>query len=372
MKISPFVRLHLASRQWPTGHHPDANLLVAFAERNLSRSEHAAILTHLGECPECREVLALNSAVNAEDSPRVFAKRRSTTWAWGLAVTAALVCIVISTVWWPTLYKTSPEGGGPSETIISSTPPSAAPAPLVSKAIERDTTKPKFLASGKKQASPRRDATDIMEGPPTRSLAKSPNEAEKPSELDIVPQAETTGAAPNRDLAAAQSGIAGPATQLATTTESSTIQPTPSAKPLLVPNSMFPAGHPVAPVRAFLRAPRVNGKTVWSLVASATDGKVQKSDDGGKTWHIIPVDEGTRFYALSATGPNVWVGGTDGKLFHSTDEGIHWTAISVADGDTRLNGIIIGIHAGGESITVKTDSGAIWTTDDGGMHWHHG
>ncbi len=338
-KLSPFVRLRLASLQRRPGDHPDANLLAAFAERKLSRREHASILTHLGECGECREVLALSSGVSAEDSPRVLARRSSTSWGWGLAATAALACMVMGAVSWPFLSRSSPEGTAPSKPTVGSGPLSPPPAPLVSKAIERDTAKPQLLARRKKQVSPRQNATDVVEGSDT----------------------------------AAQSSTAAAATQFVAGAQSSTTAPIPpSAKQLLLPNSMFSTARQAAPVRAFLRDSRIDEKTVWSLEESAAGGSVQKSDDGGKTWQIIPVDQGTRFYALSGSGRNVWIGGTDGKLFHSVDDGVHWTLISVSAGDRHLSGSIVGIDAHSESIVVRTDSGETWTTGDGGTHWGRG
>ena len=41
------------------GAHPDADLLTAFAEQSLPQSERASVVTHLANCGDCREVLAL-------------------------------------------------------------------------------------------------------------------------------------------------------------------------------------------------------------------------------------------------------------------------------------------------------------------------
>jgi TonB family protein len=48
--------------------HPDLNLLAAFAEHTLTEKERAAVIAHLGECADCRQLLVLaDSSGAAED-----------------------------------------------------------------------------------------------------------------------------------------------------------------------------------------------------------------------------------------------------------------------------------------------------------------
>jgi photosystem II stability/assembly factor-like uncharacterized protein len=107
------------------------------------------------------------------------------------------------------------------------------------------------------------------------------------------------------------------------------------------------------------------GNTRWNL-----DGALRKSDDGGKTWRIVPVDDRAQLYALSAAGPSVWVGGANGALFHSIDDGIEWQPVIVAADDGRLTGTITRIETRDENwVKLTTPSGA-WLSTDGGAHWH--
>src|SRR5215469_3195059 len=39
--------------------HPDADVLTAFSEHSLRKSERAEVVEHLARCAECREVVAL-------------------------------------------------------------------------------------------------------------------------------------------------------------------------------------------------------------------------------------------------------------------------------------------------------------------------
>ncbi|HTS09345.1 MAG TPA: YCF48-related protein [Candidatus Eisenbacteria bacterium] len=55
--------------------HPDANTLTAFAERNLSPVERASVIVHLGDCSECREIVALALPIAEADQPIVRAPK---------------------------------------------------------------------------------------------------------------------------------------------------------------------------------------------------------------------------------------------------------------------------------------------------------
>ncbi len=357
-KFSASVRQHLDSQQKQTGNHPKADLLIAFAERNLSRRERAAIFAHLAECPECREVLALSTGVSTHDaaSPHHLAKEGPRWWGWRLSATAAAICAVIATVWGLYFLRSSPTETSSPKAVALSRPPSA-PAPPISKAVEPAPAKPKILARRKKQVPRRQDATELAERSPSPPAAKPANDAEKPSEpvAGFAQQAEAQAAPPRPAAAPAPTSTAAPATR---------------PEDVLVPDSMFSDKARAAGLGKFRRAPRNDEQRVWRLEPSPTGGTVQRSDDGGRTWRATRVNEATQLYALSATGSNVWVGGARGKLFHSVDGGVHWTAIVVTDEDTRLTGAVIGIDVRGESITLRTDSGTTWATDDGGAHWH--
>jgi photosystem II stability/assembly factor-like uncharacterized protein len=106
------------------------------------------------------------------------------------------------------------------------------------------------------------------------------------------------------------------------------------------------------------------GNSRWTL-----DGVLRKSDDGGKTWRTVQIGEQARWYALSAAGSNIWVGGANGALFHSLNDGLEWRPVIVADGNERLTDTITRIDVHDEDwVRVKTRSGD-WLTTDGGAHW---
>ena len=56
--VPKIVRERLKAAR-PAAHHPDADMLTAFAERSLPERDRAVVLEHLGRCGDCRDVLAL-------------------------------------------------------------------------------------------------------------------------------------------------------------------------------------------------------------------------------------------------------------------------------------------------------------------------
>ena len=77
-------------------HHPEADVLTAFAERSLPEQEREIVLEHVSRCGECREVLAL--ALPETEAAAVAPSPVRTPWVtwpavrWGL-VTAGVVAI---------------------------------------------------------------------------------------------------------------------------------------------------------------------------------------------------------------------------------------------------------------------------------------
>jgi photosystem II stability/assembly factor-like uncharacterized protein len=108
---------------------------------------------------------------------------------------------------------------------------------------------------------------------------------------------------------------------------------------------------------------------LWSISAS---GKVQRSNDGGKTWEEVRIDEGVTFRAIQAMGTDVWVGGSGGALYHSSNGGAIWKRVNLSSGGSPTTDSIVAIVSSTRAlqhITVRTASGEQWTSDDGGQHW---
>jgi photosystem II stability/assembly factor-like uncharacterized protein len=106
---------------------------------------------------------------------------------------------------------------------------------------------------------------------------------------------------------------------------------------------------------------------LWSISAS---GKVQRSQDGAKTWEEVPVADGVTFRVITASAGEVWAGGPGGALYHSSDGGVGWQRVNLESGGISVTEAIVGIRVRDpQHLTVTTAAGEHWVTEDGGQHW---
>jgi photosystem II stability/assembly factor-like uncharacterized protein len=108
---------------------------------------------------------------------------------------------------------------------------------------------------------------------------------------------------------------------------------------------------------------------LWSI---SPEGKLQRSEDGGKNWQEVRVDDKVEFRTIQVNGRDIWAGGSGGALYHSSDGGGTWTRVNPASGATPATETIVSISCSSsdlQQITVKTASGTQWASDDGGQHW---
>jgi hypothetical protein len=117
--------------------------------------------------------------------------------------------------------------------------------------------------------------------------------------------------------------------------------------------------------RSLLR--RAEFMTRWTISSA---GQLQRSLDSGKSWQPITVADHASFRALSANGPDLWVGGTAGLLYHSTDAGAHWMQVKPATGTATLTADIAAIEfIDPQHGKITTANGEVWLTTDAGQAW---
>jgi len=115
----------------------------------------------------------------------------------------------------------------------------------------------------------------------------------------------------------------------------------------------------------------------WQITAA---GNLQRSFDGGKSWESVPVFQSGvnqagvystgRLRVVTATGFQVWVGGSGGALLHSQDAGRHFTNVRVHRKRATLTGDIVALaFPDPEHGRVETADHDVWTTSDGGKTW---
>jgi photosystem II stability/assembly factor-like uncharacterized protein len=108
---------------------------------------------------------------------------------------------------------------------------------------------------------------------------------------------------------------------------------------------------------------------LWTI---AQDGKPQRSDDGGKTWEDVHIDDKVVFRVIEATGSDVWTAGSGGALYHSNDGGAIWTRVNLTPGGNPTTEAIVSVICSSSDprhITVKSATGDQWISEDGGQHW---
>ncbi|MBV9034662.1 MAG: zf-HC2 domain-containing protein [Acidobacteriaceae bacterium] len=325
-KLSKFVTSRLALRQGQTTDHPDADVLAAFAEGRLSSRERTNVLGHLAQCPDCRETIALTAAGQGseENFASPTAQRGPAWWKWRWASAVAIACLVLAVIWHSPSVQKTPERPPASET----SPPIEAPKPAEPAMPEPPKIKKKKTA-------------------PAITARRSERKKEKlNTELPVVTDALR---------------------------EAVTM---PRSAPLQALTAPEQAQNFVTRANSQLRSKRIMAGMVegnlWRLTES-TRGALQRSADGGKTWETVSVSNDSRFYALSATGTEIWVGGAEGALFHSADNGSHWTRVVVKDEEQQLGDAITRIDVEDEkTVRLKTQPGDTWITLDGGLHWRPG
>jgi hypothetical protein len=89
-------------------HYPDLNRLAAFVEGRLIDADRQTVLTHLADCRECREVVALTRE-HIRPGARVFRRPAVTVW---LPVAAAVAVATIGV-----LLLQFPDRGDPTPTL---------------------------------------------------------------------------------------------------------------------------------------------------------------------------------------------------------------------------------------------------------------
>jgi Photosynthesis system II assembly factor YCF48/Putative zinc-finger len=298
-------------------HHPEPDLLAAYAENSLSRDDRQGLLTHLSACADCRDALYL--AMPEFDSqpvlkPSYKSPRLAVRWA-----TLAASVIVVGAVLVADrgiLYQHSPR----VQTY------SAAPEQKVAELKEPVADRPAA-------AAPAIDAV-AKNRPPMKHMTAKPQASMQFDQSGQVhfssPQAAVSGGNQATADAAAVAARVSPKAMV--------VSPAASAAKMI-------------------------SQADWGL---SPTGQVQRSIDSGKTWQIVPVGETKSFRAITALRDDIWVGGNSGALYHSADSGQSWTKMApvCADDITHIE------FSDPPNGLVNTANGQVWSTSDGGRSWH--
>jgi photosystem II stability/assembly factor-like uncharacterized protein len=100
-----------------------------------------------------------------------------------------------------------------------------------------------------------------------------------------------------------------------------------------------------------------------------SDATLLETTDGGQTWQpkSIDIEEKVRLTSVSFYGKEGWIVGEPSVLLHTDDGGDSWTRIPLSSKLPGAPNTVIAL--GPNSAEMTTDVGAIYQTEDGGLHW---
>lgn len=350
MQDVPKIVLKRLQETQAAGIHPDANLLTAFAEQSLVKSERAHVMEHLARCSDCREVVALalppteTVVVTTSNNP---ARAGWLSWPvlrWSVAVAGMIAITSIGIV----QYRQRQESNilianltprnetTPTEQALPPSPPASEPqgsppqtekekqAQLKNKALSNQAADNLALqrlvrpvnptAASGMRAAPSRSVTGgsarvgAAGGAAPRAALSSPRNslAVSGGSKKVAPP-ETAKTAPNPSVG---QGVQAPSSSQTVQVESQPASPREAAQSQAsdqlakkqkdqatqyqysiksgANEAKNPATAQVAPSSAFTPAPATPNVATprWSI---STDGVLQRSFDAGKTWVDVNV-----------------------------------------------------------------------------------
>jgi hypothetical protein len=370
--------------------HPDANLLTAFLERTLTERERTQVLNHLAECVDCREIVALSLPAEAEAAEPArlpvrggWSVRPLLRWGALAAVLGAVVVVAVLRQHPKSRVQTSPKNAPTTILAKASQTTPQAPQPLppqpTSKVATQRTKRKSLEAAGemaelkKPAAAPqaRQRATLSAElgvraqTPPAAQL-RPPAPAASPPRYS---QSADFSAGVNTDLIRAAAKPGGAVDQPPVRVYDKKSIASEAGASMSTRAKAFQARFQAESFHSPLRSSVARTGALWTI---SPDGKVQRSDDGGKSWENVGVDVKVEFRAVQSNGKEIWAGGTGGALYHSSDGGATWTRVRLVSGAASSTETIVSINCCSpnlQQITVKAASGQQWISDDGGQHW---
>src|SRR5450759_2529177 len=369
------LRAALPERAAPEQAHPDADLLTAFAERQLSATERDGVLEHLALCGDCRELIALAlpaadivAAPIATETEAVLATgsragapaphKLSFSWpsvrwdalAAGVAVAAWVLLVPpgkLKQAMPPSVTRqvatTVPPASGP-QIASSSTDQSAVLAKTDEALPKSELRLPKKLKAGQvvtpshqaesgilladnKKDSVQADKLSAapvagaraLDAPARRGATETGKVSGVAAEVAQAPSAEGTLMARN-EMPAIEKAKPAPQRMEVNEEQKTKAAVTPGPTGSQARNGMY-AAKLASPASQTL-AHNVAHNVTWAITA----GGLQRSLDGGQSWqNALRADHPLLCYA--SHDEDVWTGGQSGALFLSANSGVTWVQV---------------------------------------------
>ena len=398
-------RLQAAAKQG--GGHPDPDLLAAFTDRALGKTEKVQVLEHLARCGTCRDIVSL-AIPELEASGAATPPLPSSGWLrgpvlrWGgLAASVAVVTVAVTL---PRLSRhstlvsttqsaqTDSRINAPQARMDEAADKLSVSSPATYRAAEVDA-----VAARSKQAKFSDREKDVSNAKPSRASKVAEGRSASPMPQAAVPASPPLSAKSEDEAQAQLKKEQASDMQVPVSNEVSAVE----AKAAPAELEIAPGKAKDAPSRdaqtglvrndARALSPRTMAGAISPQFADATstkndesatrgrivprwtlssDGTLQRSLDSGRTWATISVAGNSVFRALAAVGADIWVGGSGGSLYRSTDAGEHWLQVKPASGGKVLTADIIGVEFTDTNHgKLTTADEQIWITADAGQTW---
>jgi hypothetical protein len=396
------------------GVHPDPDLLACFAERSLSESERVAVLEHLANCPDCRQIVSFSVPPLERQPAPVAAAWPSPAGGWhrlGLRWAAVAACVAVAggavmlgrhalatkenlialepTQPMPKDHSKPTQASQRADQIVArAEPPQSAG---VSARVAASPEEARQLVKLQKQSAKTGGGVGFGVGMPQSHLRESgaaPAMVAQAAPAQADQQRSTTGrqedglqASPAQIPAASEAvqvesaapGVSSQQLQVYPTESKDFAPPAPPSEPASGSSGRSLKG--IVGGSVISRNEAVQDKTAgdtimprWTLSSDGT--LLLRSFDNGQTWQSIPVAGRVVFRALSALGPEVWIAGSAGALYHSSDRGQHWQKVEpAADGRILVADIIALEFIDSQHGKLITANHEVWITADAGHSW---
>ncbi|MGO9076939.1 MAG: hypothetical protein ACLQEI_22535 [Terriglobales bacterium] len=400
----------------PEQEHPDADLLVAFAEQTLSVTERDATLDHLALCGDCREVIAL--ALPAVDIVAVpIAAETEADWATPVLAKTERNWLTLAgwpKLAWPSLRWAALAAGVvvvaslllvhpgklnqamlPAANQVATTQPPVSGLQIASSAVPPSPIAPpiKQPAISAKTGEARPKAKKQL----TRKSASQGVQAdERLTSSHQSPPGETVEVAAARPLVAQEPSVEGtliaqneaPAIEKAKPplqdAEAQGTEPSAQQQPKTATSPTLPGTNAMSLAKLARTAtpPLAQHDVAWKISA----GVLQHSLDSGQSWQVA-LHPNHPLLCYASHGEDIWTGGHAGTLFHSTDGGSTWVQVQPSTKGQQLSSDVTNIELqddlqGGSlhgnqtgnaprpsHIVLSTSNNDVWSSADGGITW---
>jgi hypothetical protein len=405
--------------------HPDANLLSAFSENSLQKRERAQLMEHLAQCPQCRDVLALQVAaatqMGEEASPakspqrqREWLARTELRWAAVAASLAVVAGIFLlrqpdrvyqdRTPSSPATSALQPQGtkrqdSASNESKVEIAKKENRPVAVPENQISRNTSARSRAAKTTQTPMP---ATSVATANANfdhfgREIWKDKVAAPPaPTPPAIASNAPLAGSAPAASESGAAPKVSSETVEVEGRPEPQSVRHAAeagdrkaekqSANALTITAADSVSSEETTQPR---QSGSIGGFAGYSTMAKSSasspparlprpgerwrveQGVLQRSENAGQTWSTLDIRTGAvPGLAIAFRGDEVWAGDSQGGLSHSSDNAQHWQRV-LYGGTENIEGatiVSVSIPSAGH-VVIKNSAGHTWFTRDDGKTW---